>query len=132
MFISPAFAQEAAAQEPSALASFVPLILIMAIFYFLILRPQQKRYKQHQAMQNAIGKGDKVVTGGGIIGKVTKVDDNEGIVFVQIAEGVTVQVARSTISTVVDSKKGVSKEAANDKQSSTSKKKSDQKVANDN
>ncbi len=103
MLIASAFAQDAAAgQEPSALASFLPLILIMAIFYLLILRPQQKRYKQHQAMIKAVKKGDKVLTGGGVIGKVVKVDDKEEIVHVSVADSVTVQVARSTLSNVYD------------------------------
>ena len=86
--------------EGGAVAQFLPLILIFAIMYFLLIRPQQKKVKEHQAMVGALRRGDKVVTQGGLIGKVTKVkDDNE--VEVEIAEGVKVQVVKSTIATVV-------------------------------
>ena len=80
--------------------SLIPLILIFAIMYFLLIRPQQKKLKQHQAMVAALRRGDQVVTQGGILGKVTKVrDDNE--VEIEIAPGTNVRVVRSTIATVV-------------------------------
>ncbi|MEM8692920.1 MAG: preprotein translocase subunit YajC [Pseudomonadota bacterium] len=82
-----------------AFAQFVPLILIFAIMYFLLIRPQQKKVKEHQAMVAAVRRGDQVVTQGGLIGKVLKVkDDNE--VEVEIAEGVKVRVVQSTIADV--------------------------------
>ncbi len=82
-----------------AFAQFVPLILIFAIMYFLLIRPQQKKMKEHQAMVAALRRGDQVVTQGGVIGKVVKVkDDNE--IEVEIAEGVRVRVVQSTIATV--------------------------------
>ena len=78
MFVTPAYAQ--AAGGGSAIASFVPLILIFAIMYFLLIRPQQKKVKEHKAMVEALRRGDQIVTQGGLIGKVTKVvDDNRPI-----------------------------------------------------
>ncbi|MEL6463350.1 MAG: preprotein translocase subunit YajC [Pseudomonadota bacterium] len=84
-----------------AFAQFVPLILIFAIMYFLLIRPQQKKVKQHQAMVEALRRGDQVVTQGGLIGKVSKVkEDNE--VEVELAEGVKVRVVKSTIAQVLN------------------------------
>jgi preprotein translocase subunit YajC len=83
-----------------AIGQFVPLILIFAIMYLLLIRPQQKKVKEHQAMVNALRRGDQVVTQGGIIGKVAKVKD-DGEVEVEIAEGVKVRVVQSTIAQVV-------------------------------
>ena len=84
----------------SAVAQFLPLILIFAIMYFLLIRPQQKKVKQHKAMVEALRRGDQVVTQGGLIGKVSKVKD-EGEVEVEIAEGVKVRVVKSTIAQVL-------------------------------
>ena len=98
MLISPAYAQGAAA--PDAFATFVPLILIGVIFYFLLIRPQQKRIKDHRAMVQALRRGDKVVTAGGVFGTVTKVvGDNE--LQVESADNVRIRVVRSTISEVL-------------------------------
>ncbi len=98
MFVSPAYAQ--AADGGGGIGAFLPLILIFVVFYFLLIRPQQKKAKEHKAMLGAIRRGDKVVTGGGIVGTVTKViDDNE--VAVEIAEGVKVRVQRGLISSVM-------------------------------
>jgi len=82
------------------LASLVPLILIFAIMYFLLIRPQQKKLKEHQAMVEALRRGDQVVTQGGLIGKVTKVKD-DGEIEVEIASGVVVRVVRSTVTQVL-------------------------------
>ncbi|MEM6940766.1 MAG: preprotein translocase subunit YajC [Pseudomonadota bacterium] len=79
---------------------FIPLILIFAIMYFLLIRPQQKKVKEHQAMVAALRRGDQVVTQGGMIGKVVKVKD-DGELEVEIADGVKVRVIQSTIATVV-------------------------------
>ncbi len=100
MFISPAFAQgAAAAPQGSFLVQIFPFILIFVIFYFLLIRPQQKKMKDHQAMVAAARRGDVVVTSGGLIGKITKVvDDNE--VMIEIAEGVRVRAVKSTLSDV--------------------------------
>ena len=82
-----------------AIAQFVPLILIFAIMYFLLIRPQQKKVKEHKAMVAAVRRGDQVVTQGGLIGKVTKVkEDNE--LEVEIANGVKVRVVQSTLADV--------------------------------
>ncbi|MCF2872186.1 preprotein translocase subunit YajC [Octadecabacter sp. G9-8] len=84
-----------------AFGQFIPLILIFAIMYFLLIRPQQTKLKQHQAMVAALRRGDQVVTQGGLIGKVSKVvDDNE--VVVELGEGVKVRVVRSTIAQVLN------------------------------
>ena len=101
MFASPAYAQAAGAGgSAAAFGSFLPLILIFAIMYFLLIRPQQKKLKEHQAMVAAVRRGDQVVTAGGIIGKVSKVlDDRE--IEVEIATGVKVKVMKHTLSNVL-------------------------------
>ncbi|WP_425404740.1 preprotein translocase subunit YajC [Hwanghaeella sp.] len=101
-FISTAFAQDgaAAAGGMGGLIQFLPLIAIVAIFYFLLIRPQQKRQKEHQAKIGAARRGDQVLTGGGIYGKVTKVLD-DGKLQVEIAEGVRIRVAASTLMDVI-------------------------------
>ncbi|MES2845313.1 MAG: preprotein translocase subunit YajC [Pseudomonadota bacterium] len=96
MFATPAFAQAAGAGAGSAFASFVPLILIFAIMYFLLIRPQQKKLKDHRAMVEALRRGDQVLTQGGIVGKVLKVHE-DGMLDVEIADNVKVKVMRSTI-----------------------------------
>lgn len=98
MFVTPAYAQ-AAGGGGAAIAQFIPLILIFAIMYFLMIRPQQKRVKQHRAMVEALKKGDQVITQGGILGKVTSVRDDE--LEVEIAQGVKVRIVRSTVSQVL-------------------------------
>ena len=80
------------------LTSLLPLLLIFVVFWFLLIRPQQKRMKEHTAMISALRRGDVVVTGGGMIGKVVKVADNE--VTVELAENVRVRVVRGTITEV--------------------------------
>ncbi|GGF58171.1 preprotein translocase subunit YajC [Paracoccus acridae] len=101
MFVTPAYAQAAGnAGAGAAFAQFIPLILIFAIMYFLMIRPQQKRVKQHREMVSALKKGDHVVTQGGIIGKVASVRDEE--LEVEIATGVKVRVIRSTVSQVLN------------------------------
>jgi len=100
MFATPAFAQAAGGGAAGALSSFVPLILIFAIMYFLLIRPQQKKAKEHKAMVEALRRGDQVLTQGGIYGKVTKVHD-DGVLEVEIAEGVRVRTPRATIVQVV-------------------------------
>ncbi|MGF1502151.1 MAG: preprotein translocase subunit YajC [Paracoccaceae bacterium] len=101
MFVTPAHAQTAGeAGAMSGLAGIIPFILMFVIFYFLLIRPQQKRMKEHKQMVENLRRGDQVVTAGGMMAKVTKVlDDDE--VELQIAEGVKVRVVRSTISAVV-------------------------------
>ena len=88
--------------EGGAIAQFLPLILIFAIMYFLLIRPQQKKMKQHQAMVEAVRRGDQVVTQGGLIGKVSKVKEGENEVEVELAENVKVRVVKSTIAQVLN------------------------------
>lgn len=98
MFISEAYAQTAGGAE-GGLMSLLPFVLIFVVFYFLLIRPQQKRAKEHKAMIEALKRGDKVITSGGIIAKVSKIiDDNE--IEVEIANDVKVRVIRATISQV--------------------------------
>ena len=102
MFVSPAYAQAAGgfAGSLGALEQFLPLVLIFVVFYFLLIRPQQKKMKQHKEMLGLLRRGDRVVTAGGIIGTVNKlVNDTE--VSVEIAEGVRVRVLRGTITEVL-------------------------------
>jgi preprotein translocase subunit YajC len=88
--------------EGSAIAQFLPLILIFAIMYFLLIRPQQKKMKEHQAMVEAVRRGDQVVTQGGLIGKVSKVKEGENEIEVELAENVKVRVVKSTIAQVLN------------------------------
>jgi preprotein translocase subunit YajC len=102
MFITPAFAQSGGlfgGDSAGVLTSIMPLILIFVIMYFLILRPQQQKVKQHQAMVKALRRGDTVITSGGLVAKVTKVVDDDQI-EVEIADGVRVRQMRSMVSDV--------------------------------
>jgi preprotein translocase subunit YajC len=99
MFISPAYAQ-ALGDNANSLIQFAPFVLIFVVFYFFVIRPQQQKTKEHRTMLGALRRGDRIVTGGGIIGTVAKViGDDE--VLVDIAEGMRVRVVRSTITTVL-------------------------------
>ena len=80
--------------------SLIPLILIFAIMWFFLIRPQQKKLKEHQKMVAALRRGDQVITQGGVIGKVVKVRDDSNEIEVEIAQGVNVRVVRSTIAAV--------------------------------
>ena len=103
MFITPAFAQGGpfglSGDTNSMIMQFMPLILIIVIMYFLILRPQQRRVKLHQDMVKALRRGDSVVTNGGLVGKVTKVVDDDQV-EVEISDGVRVRQMRSMVSDV--------------------------------
>ena len=79
----------------------MPILLIFVIMYFLMIRPQQKKVKEHRAMVEALRRGDQVITAGGLIGKVTRVDDQKGELEVELAPNVKVRVVRSTISQVL-------------------------------
>lgn len=99
MFVTPAYAQSASGGL-AGLGSMLPLILIFAIMYFLLIRPQQKKMKEHKQMVETLRRGDQIVTQGGIIGKVTKVkDDNE--IEVEIATGVKIRVVQTTVASVL-------------------------------
>lgn len=102
MFSSPAYAQTAGAAGPAggfaAFSSFVPIVLMVVIFYFLLIRPQQSRAKQHRAMLDALKKGDVVITGGGLVGRVIRVDGDE--VEVELAANVRVRAVKSSLTEV--------------------------------
>ncbi len=97
LLISDALAQTAGAPPagPSALGSLLPLIIMIVLFWFLLLRPQMKRQKEHKQMLEALGKGDEVVTNGGVLGRVVKVGDS--VVELEVAEGLTVKVQKQAI-----------------------------------
>ena len=105
MFISSAIAQTAPAAAAaggdftSTLTGMLPLVLMFVVLYFVMIRPQMKRQKEHRAMIDAIAKGDEVATAGGIIGRVTRL--SEGFLHVEIASGVEVQVQRSAVAQVL-------------------------------
>ncbi|SVD17520.1 uncharacterized protein METZ01_LOCUS370374, partial [marine metagenome] len=84
----------------SGFAQFIPLILIFVIFYFFLIRPQQKKVKEHKLMVAALKRGDEVVTSGGIVGKIEKVIGDDKV-DIQISENVTVQVVQSTIQSLL-------------------------------
>ncbi len=105
MLISPAYAQVAIdtadqAQEPGFLVSMAPLVLIFLVFYFFVIRPQNKRFQQHRAMIDDLKKGDEVITGGGVYGKVKAVNDDD--LTVEIAKGVDIKVAKATLMNKVE------------------------------
>lgn len=100
MLISTAYAQGTGIFDQNALIQFLPLVLIFVVFYFLLIRPQQTKQKEHRKMLDALRRGDRIVTGGGIIGTVARVDSAEEVT-VDIAEGVRVRVLRSTITSVL-------------------------------
>ena len=81
------------------MGAFLPLILIFGVFYILLIRPQQKKVKKHREMINNLKRGDKIITSGGIIGKITKVNENKEL-LVQISEGVEIKLAQGMISEI--------------------------------
>jgi len=97
-FMDTAWAQAGGAQS-DPLLSFLPLIIIFVLFYFLLIRPQSKRQKEHRQMVEALSSGDEVVTGGGVLGKITEV--GEQFVTVEVAQGVALKVQKHTISAVL-------------------------------
>lgn len=105
MLISSAYAQTAPAAAAgggdlmSSLGGMLPLVLMFVVLYFIMIRPQMKKQKEHRAMIDALAKGDEVATAGGVLGKVTRI--NESILYVEIAEGVEVQMQRSAVSQVL-------------------------------
>jgi preprotein translocase subunit YajC len=103
MPISSAYAQ-AAGGAPAGfdLISLMPLVLIFVVFYFLLIRPQQKKMKAHRELIASVKRGDKVLTSGGIIGTVIKVEEGEDVLLVEIAKDVRVRVARGTISELLN------------------------------
>ena len=100
MFISSAYAQAAAGgSTQDTLLGMLPLVLMFVVLYFVMIRPQMKKQKEHKAMVDALAKGDEVVTAGGMLGKVSKI--GEIYVSVELASGVEVQMQRSAVATVL-------------------------------
>jgi len=100
-FISNAWAEAAPAAATGIpnLIEFVPLILIFIVFYFMLIRPQMKRAKEHKKLIEALAKNDEVVTSGGLLGKITRVD--ESFITIEIATGVEIKVQRSSVTSIV-------------------------------
>jgi preprotein translocase subunit YajC len=96
-FIASAYAQDAA--QPGGLMSFLPLIIIFVIFYFLLIRPQMKRAKEHKKLVSELANGDEVVTNGGLLGRITKV--GESFITVELADNVQIKVQRHAIASVM-------------------------------
>ncbi len=117
MLIWPAYAQDAGDGGAGGMIQLLPLVLIFVVFYFLLIRPQQKKMKTHRTMVAALKRGDKVITGGGLVGTVTKVSDGNEV-LVEIADGVRVKVMRHTIQEILTkpapASKAGDKKAAND------------------
>ena len=98
-FIQDAYAQAAAPAASDPWLSMLPLVIIFVVFYFLLIRPQQKRQKEHRELIAKLATGDEVVTAGGVIGRITEVNDS--FVHVEVADGVTIKVQRQTIGAVM-------------------------------
>jgi len=96
-FISSAYAQDAA--PTGGLMSFLPLIVIFAVFYFMLIRPQMKRSKEHRQLVSQLGKGDEVVTNGGLLGRIT--DVSESFVTLEIADNVQIKLQRQAVTNVM-------------------------------
>lgn len=104
MLITQTYAQEsgvAAPEQGFSIASFVPLLLIFAVFYFLIIRPQNKKMKEHQKMVSELKTGNKVITNSGIIGTIKAIDKKEDILEVEIADDVNIKILRNFVSELV-------------------------------
>ncbi len=98
-FISNAYAQAGGQQDGPVYANLIFIVILFVVFYFLLIRPQQKRAKEHKSMVDNLAKGDEIVTNGGLLGKITKVGEN--FMTVEIAEGTVIRVQRNAVSTVM-------------------------------
>ena len=107
MLISPAYAQAASPGGGDFFISLLPLILIFAVFYFLLIRPQQRKVKEHRALVDSLKRGDQVLTSGGIFGKITKV--GESFITVELGDNVQIKVQRHAVTSVMP--KGTMKSA---------------------
>ena len=98
-FISNAYAQDAAQGAQGGLMSFLPLIVIFAVFYFMLIRPQMKRAKEHKQLVSQLSKGDEVITNGGLLGKITDVSDS--FVTLELADNLQIKLQRSAVANVM-------------------------------
>jgi preprotein translocase subunit YajC len=118
MFVSEALAQTAGTAAPASplgdIGFFVPLILVFVVMWFFMIRPQQKKQKAHQAMIRAAKRGDRIVTSGGIVGSITKANDADNDVEVEIAKDVKIRVMRHAISDIINRNAEAAKPAAKD------------------
>ena len=128
MFITPAFAEattgtaaEAAAGGGNILLSMLPIFLILAVFYFLVIRPQNKRLQEHRSMVSNLQKGDRVVTGGGIVATVKKTGGDDEVIL-EVSEGVNVRVLRSTVMMMRSKSEPSDKKGISDKEVPSEKK----------
>jgi preprotein translocase subunit YajC len=129
MLISPAYAQGLGSFGDSSglLQGILPMVLVLVVFYFLMIRPQQQKTKEHRAMLAALRRGDRVATGGGIIGTVAKVISNDEV-MVDIAEGVRVRVLRATITSVLAKTEPVAAKGDKDKERDRDEEKEPEKI----
>jgi preprotein translocase subunit YajC len=127
LFTSTAYAQDAAAAmgESSSLAGLLPVIIMIALFYVLLIRPQQKKLKNHKNMVDALQRGDKVITAGGIYGKVAKVEDTT--LMVEIADEVKIKLDKNSIATVIDGAAAAAEDSAGKEKPSKKAKKTAEK-----
>ena len=100
LFITKAFAAETLVQSTSILSNLMPIVLIMIVFYFILLRPQQKKMKEHQSMIKSLEKGNVVVFGGGIIGNIIK-NDEEHVLLVEVASNVRIKIRRDSVTELI-------------------------------
>ena len=107
-FISDAVAQTGSTAGAGGISTFLPMILLFVVFYFLLIRPQQKRQKEHKNMVAELAKGDEIVTMGGILGKITAIDEN--FINVEVSKGTEIQVQRASVQAMMP--KGTIKSAA--------------------
>jgi preprotein translocase subunit YajC len=97
--ISPAYAQQAAAPPGGALMQFAPLVFLLVLFYFMLIRPQMKRSREHKDMLGQLAKGDEVIAGGGLAGTVREIGEN--FISLEVADGVTIKLQKSSITSVL-------------------------------
>ncbi|MEK7990511.1 MAG: preprotein translocase subunit YajC [Thiotrichaceae bacterium] len=97
--ITAAYAEGATASQGAGFASFIPLVILVVVFYFLLIRPQQQRVKEHNNMVNALQKGDEIVTNGGLLGRI--VDIGENFIQIQIAQNTEVKIQRQAVSSIM-------------------------------
>lgn len=123
IFINPsiAFAQNAPAAPESGFMSFLPLILIFGIFYFLLIRPQQKKAKEHQTMVNELKIGNRVCTASGIVGTIKKIDEKENMIDLEVCEDTIITMLKASVNQVLESKKPTKKIAKTSKTSKAKK-----------
>lgn len=95
--------------EPGAFTSFIPLLVMLAIFYFLLIRPQEKKRKAQESLVSSVKNGEKVITNTGMYGRVTKINENDGTVNLEIANNVEIKILKSSIASILDRKADESK-----------------------